>query len=466
MYKQLLTSALLVSCTLSALPVLGEEINKDEWRLAVDVLKGKDNTRDKAWAVQRLEQSLTEEKDAFVLNVLGVAYLHGLGTEQDTARAVACFEESGEMGYSLSYHNLGMMYKYATGVKQDFRKAFQAFAKGAETGQPSNCYNCGFMYYKGLGCEQDYGKAVELFRRAADFDHAPSLFMLGLCYRNGYGVEADTVVGNTYLRQSAALGQADAMEELLNEEPENTMVRAHAATLDESITVPEEMPSIVPYLPQNSQEVAGQYQGVIVTYDWSGKNIIEEKPLAVDLTVLGDSVAGLWEQGLDTIPFTAKLTPEGVLHFGDVTAQLYDRYALSGRSTYRFDMADFNYQTGTLTGQLRLYSLSEMEPERPMYVSLRKATAEELTEEEIRSSLKAYSSPSTDQVILKFILAEDVPAVRISFFNRTGLNVQNFTYGYLPAGECTLTLSPSLSDGAYTIRVLAGNQQYQTVIVK
>jgi TPR repeat protein len=452
---------------MTSLPVLGEEINKEEWSLAVNVLKGKDNTRDKAWAVQRLEQSLTEEKDAYVLNVLGIAYLHGIGTEQDTVKAVTCFEESGEMGYVLSYHNLGMMYKYATGVKQNFQKSFEAFQKGATFGDPSNSYNCGFMYYKGLGCEQNYAEAVELFRRAANYDHAPSLFMLGLCYRNGYGVEADTAIGNTYLRQSAALGQPDAMEELLNEEPENTMVRAHAATLDESITVPEEMPSIVPYLPQNnSQEVAGQYQGVIVTYDWSGKNIIEEKPLAVDLTVQGDSASGLWEQGLDTIPFTARLTPEGVLHFGDVTAQLYDRYALSGRSTYRFDKADFNYQTGTLTGQLRLYSLSEMEPERPMYVCLLKATGAELSDEEIRNSLKAYSSPTTDQVILKFTLAEDVPAVRISFFSRTGLNVQNFTYGYLPAGECTLTLSPSLADGAYTIRVLAGNQQYQTLIVK
>lgn len=465
MNKQLLASFMLVTCSLSTLPAMGQEIDKDEWRLAVDVLKGKDNTRDKVWALQRLEQSLTEEKDPFVLNVLGVAYLHGIGTQADTARAVACFEESGLMGFPLSYHNLGMMYKYDSKGNQDFEKAFQAFSKGAAMGHPSNCYNCGFMYYKGLGCDQDYGKAVELFRRAGDYDHAPSLFMLGLCYRNGYGVEADTAIGNAYLRQSAELGQADAMEELLNNEPENTGTVYHA-TLDESLTVPDQMPSIVPYLPQNSQEVAGRYQGMLVTYDWSGMNVIEEKPLALDLSVRGDSATGLWKQGLDTIPFSASLTTEGVLHFDRVVAQLYDRYSPTAKSTYRFDKADFNYNAGMLTGQLRLYSLSEQEPDRPMYVCLRKSVDGELDDEAIRNSLHAYSSPATDQVILKFILAEDVPAVRISFFSRTGLNVQNFTYGYLEAGECTLTVSPNLPDGAYTIQVLAGNCQYQTLIVK
>lgn len=467
MKKKMLTSLLLVASCLPALPARAQ-VDKTEWRLAVDVLKGKDTSRDKAWAVQRLEQSREEEEDAFVLNVLGVAYLHGIGTEADTARALSLFEASGTMGYSLAYHNLGMYYKYAANGRQDFTKAYQAFARGAESGHPSNLYNCGFMHYKGLGCTQDYAAAASLFQRAADRNHAPSLFMLGLCYRNGYGVEADTAIGNSYLRQAAELGQRDAMEELLNDEPES-WTQENLATVADDIESPAEMPTIVPYLPVDSRVIAGNYRGLLVTYDWSGQHIISEKPLATTLTVVRDSAFGQWIQGADTIPLAARITDDGAILFaGGTEATLYDRYSADFHSRYRFEKVDMNYRGGIITGQLRLYSLTEMEPERPMYVCLQKHDGEgnAVADGDEYTRIMAYADPYSDRVVFKFELDEAVPSVRVALYSRMGVNVANFAFGEMQAGRNSLTITPDIAEGYYVAYVLAGNHKFQAVIVK
>jgi len=463
MKRQVLSSFLLMASVLSVVPSLGQT-DKNEWRLAVDVLKGKDSSKDKEWAVNLLIESQNYEKDAFVQNVLGIAFLHGIGVEADTVKAIDYFTESGALGYTQAYHNLGMYYKYATDGKQDMRKAYESFKKGAETGNPTNCYNYGFMMYKGLGCRQDYSAAMEQFEKAAAFNHPSALFMIGLCYRNGYGVEADTAIANIYLRQAAELGMADAMEELMKEEPENSILSVEAS-VDENMNVPTEMPTIVPYLPE--QDISGSYNGVLATYDWSGEYLIAQSPLSVVVNSYNDTLNGLWIQGTDSIAFTAKIDSQGVIHFNNTTAELYDRYSSDFHSRYCFEHVELNYAAEVITGDLRLYSLTEMEPERPMFVCLRKSDgAESQDTDERYTKLYAYSSPSSRQITLKFELAEDVPSVAISFYSRTGMNILNYKYGYLGAGECILMLSPDIPDGYYTIHVTAGKNQLSTIIVK
>lgn len=437
------------------------QTDKEEWRLAVDVLKGKDKTRDKTWALELLRDSQYEEKDAFVQNVLGIAYLHGLGTEPDTVRAIGYFEESGAMGYTLAYHNLGMYYKYAPRGIQDFQKAYAAFSAGAEAEDPSCCYDCGFMKYKGLGCNQDYVEAIELFERAAVADHAPSLYMLGLCYRNGYGVAADTTIGNFYLRQSADLGFRDAMEELVRETPENSFVLNYAVS-EETSERPGEMPIVEPFLPIHGNEMSGNYSGQLITYDWSGQHILSEKPLRVDMLVSEDKASGLWVQGSDTLLFSASIRNEGDFCFIEAEKDLFDRYSPSSRSKYRFEKIDMNYCGGYIIGQLRLYSLAEREPDRPMYVCLRKTDMED---GDSSSHIIAYSDPYSHRITLKFDLLESVPSVQIYIYNRTSFNVGNYKYGAMGAGLNTLTINPNLADGYYVIYVQAGSQNFRAVIV-
>jgi len=460
MKRPKLTSFMLMASILSAIPCWGQT-DKNEWRLAVDILKDKDTSKDKEWAANLLIESQNYEKDAYVQNVLGIAFLHGLGVKADTTRAISYFKESGSMGYSQAYHNLGMYYKYATGGKQDFEKAYNAFKNGADAGNPNNCYNCGFMLYKGLGCQQNYEAAIDQFLRAADHNHASAMFMLGLCYRNGFGVEADTTIANIYLRNAAELGSIDAMEEMQKEYPENSS-KILEAYVDDIIDVPSEMPTIVPYM--QKQDISGTYNGVLATYDWSGMHLQSETPLSISMEVNKDSLYGLWIQGTDSIMFSARIESDGTIRFNNTTADLYDRYSNSTLSKYLFEHVNLNYASDIITGELRLYSLSEMEPERPMSVSLRKK--EEDAADEKYTKLFAYSSPSSNQISLKFELEEAVSAVSVSFYSRTGMNVANYKYGGLNAGESILTVSPDIPDGYYTITVVAGNKLLSTIIVK
>lgn len=454
----------LVLLSLNFIPSYGQT-DTEELRLAVDILKGKDNTKDKTWALDQLLESQNYENDAFVQNVLGIAYLHGIGTDPDTVKAIAYFEQSGLMGYSPAYHNLGMYYKYADNGRQDFVKAYETFSKGAELDDPNCCYNTGYMKYKGLGCQQNYGEAFCLFSKAAGFNHAPSVYMLGLCYRNGYGVEADTAIGNILLRQSAGLGYEDAIEELFIEEPENNAF-IHSAEYDETMQYPDIMPDIQPYLPLNNKVMTGSYQGFVVTYDWSGEHLISEKPLSVDMTVQRDTAMGRWIQGPDTIMFTAEVGLDGIFCFDSVEKDMYDRYSPDFTSRYRFEKVDMNYIRGFITGQLCLFSISEREPERPMYVSLHKTSGiEEDDNPEEFTKIAAFTDPYSHQITLKFELSQPVPSAQISIYDRTSVNVGNYTCGAMEAGINVVNFSPGLHEGYYVIYVVTEIQRYQTVIV-
>ena len=466
MKKNLLTGFVLVTTSLSVLPVFGQP-DKEEMRLAVDVLKGKDVSRDKAWAVTLLEESQDVEQNAFVQNVLGIAYLHGLGTEADTLKAILYFETSGLLGFKMAYHNLGMYYKYASAGRQDFVKAYESFRRGAELRDPSCCYDCGFMMYKGLGCEQNYPEAVTLFQNAADFNHPAALYMLGLCYRNGYGVNADTAIGNAYLRQSADLGCVGAMDEMEREIPENLSL-GFVEMPGQTFEVPTEMPNINPFLPVDNKNIAGQYNGILVTYDWSGKFVTNEKPLNVSVSVKADTISGLWIQGTDTIMYAAIIDKDGSITFDNTESYLYDRYSYNFMSKYRFEKVNLNVDNDFITGQLRLYSLDEKEPSRPMYVSLVKESYSDLASTELNKTnrLKAYANPYDNKVTLKFFLDTAVPSAMVRYYNRMGQAVLQCSLGAMNAGEHSYTMFPNLPDGYYTINLTAGECIYQTIIAK
>lgn len=463
MKNEKLASAMLALFALSFLPIYAQS-DKTELNLAFDVLKGKNNSKDKKWAVNTLQESQVQEKDAYVQNVLGIAYLHGLGVEPDTVTAIQYFEQSGTLGYNLAYHNLGMMYKYNKNGKPNYEKAFDAFYKGALNNNPTNCYNCGYMKYKGLGTEQDYEGAVKLFKKAADSNHASAMYMLGLCLRNGYGIEIDTAMSNHYLREASKLGQKDAMSELLNTIPENKTVSQEEQVFPEA---PEEMPLIDVFVPNNQQNISGNYEGFMVTYDWSGKYSISEKSLSAFIVCDGNSLSGLWVQEKDTIPFSAHFDDNKSIIFEDTEFELYDRYSRKYKSKYRFDKIDMSYNNGYMVGQLRLYSLREQEPDRPMYFCLTNIDLLRINNRDNNSNqLTVYSMPNSDQIVLKFILTEEVPNVNVSFYSRTGINVLNYKYGGLNAGEQILSINPPLDNGYYSIKIMAGNQQFQSMIVK
>lgn len=422
-----LRSSWLIACAVCCASSYAE-VQTEDLQRAIDVLAGQDSTQCKEWAVQLLEQAAGED-------------------------------------FPLAYHVLGMHSKYAVEGKQDFKAAYDYFSRGAALGDATCCYDCGFMKYKGLGTEQSYAEAVQYFKQAAESGHATAIYMLGLCYRNGYGVEPDSAYSYYFLNMAAEMGATEAVTELLSELPENEgIIPSESEEVD--VPVYDEMPGIVPYLPLNKKVLAGRYEGILMTYDWSGEWPLSAKPLVVDMSVNDAQVTGTWIAETDTIGFSATMADDGTLSFDQTESTLFERYAPDFYAHFRFDQVDVNYRNGLLTGQLRLYSLDEQEPARPMYVALRHTLyAEGYSAEDESCNIMAYSSPTTHAVTVKFELPEDVPSVQVSLLTQGGLKVADYQYGAMQSGINTVTFTPSLQPGYYAIRVVAGEHQYQTILV-
>lgn len=456
-----------VSMLLFAVSICNATID-DNVVKAVEVLKGSDNTKHKAEAITVLKMAAERDTNVYAMNALGIVYMNGIGTERDTTAATMWLERAGEHGSNIALRNLGMMYKYSHGgVIQNFARAYGYFSKAAAGGSTMALYDKGYMLYKGLGCNQDYKQAVELFRLGADKDHAPCLYMLGLCYRNGYGVERDEERAGYYLNRAAMLNYRDAVEELGREYPENDK-NDMIVMVDGSIETPETMPDIVPVKVDTSL-IAGNYKGVLVVYDWSGRNIVGRKPLSLNLQNDNGQIHGLWCEGKDTVSFRASVLENGRIKFLSGMMRQTDRYITKDSVLYKFENADINVCENSVTGSVRLYSISEKEPQRPMYICLQKDYSDGDMQRETDKNdtrLYAWPNPFSGNVTLNFDLVESVDNALISIYNQSGMPMYTTPLGTLQSGKHSFTITPSIPDGIYLLNVTAGNNHYKTIIVK
>ena len=378
-------------------------------RTAINVLKGLDNTITTTEAIGILQKIAVSEKDSNAMNALGVAYAYGIGCEPDTMQAIRWFEQAGDMGHPLAYHNLGMAYKRALGgLRQDFNRACHYFQVGAEKGAVACCYDYGFMLYKGLGCHQDYTKAIEWFESAAKKNHFPSLYMLGLCYRNGFGVEKDVEKGLSLLHKADVVGFGAASEELERDAGE-TYIYEDSESLAAYKSLPQTMPNISSDF-TDPQLLTGDYEGVMVQYDWSGKYILREKPVELSLDRRGSEVIGKFTVDGQEVQFQAQLQGDGRLRFCQGEVSLGERYSGPEGVNYRLDEADLETWGDKIAGRLGLYSLKQKEPERPIYLEIYRKVSNHANSSQY-GSIDVAPNPFDRQFSATFELTDDAPNV-------------------------------------------------------
>ena len=334
------------------------------------ILKRTSSKRNTRWALRTLRQAVEEDKSASAMEALGLAYIGGIGVECDTAKAVALLEEAGRLGVKDAYHALGMIYKYGEGgLRQDFRRAYGYFCTGAERGSVRCIYAKGFMLYKGLGCRQDYQQAALTFLPAANSRDENSWYMLALCSRNGYGLEKDSAAAAFCLKRAARMGSRDARDELARPHEETYMHAVYADSAEYSF-IPDSLPAVKPTV-GGAALAEGHYSGFVVTYDWSGKYILGEQPLAMTVSSVGGELSG--ELSIDSVDTAYRGSLSGgrlVFASGGVT--LPERYERGGKMDYRLDSMVLDVGDGKVTGRLNLYSTKLKEPGRPMYFELRR----------------------------------------------------------------------------------------------
>lgn len=345
-------------------------LNKTAGRAIEIIQHPKDYTEKKhSWAQRTLSDITAGDSVSYYLFYLGLAYLDGIGVASDVDKAVTLLEKAGQAGYDRAYNVLGNMYKQGgNGVRQDFRKAYRYYCTGAERGHNMCIYYKGLMQYKGLGCRQDYKEAAMTFLTSANDRDANSLYMLGLCSRNGYGLAKDSAAALFCLQRAARMHCPEASEELMHPHEETYMHDVYANAPGYSY-IPDSLPDVRPSAVAVDLP-AGDYRGFIVTYDWSGKYILDERPFAMTLNgVMGGGFSGTLTVGDESAKFCGTLSG-GRLVFTEGGLTMPDRYVRGGKQYY--DLGDMALEAcgGKVRGRLSLKSRSRKEPGNPMYFEL------------------------------------------------------------------------------------------------
>lgn len=457
--NRLKTIVMLVMLLLSTYVMAQKRVHQEVLK-AVKVLKGQDSSISRDAAV-RLLITAANDSNAYAMNVLGMAYLQGFGVEKNIDKAISWWKLAAQNGYAYAYHNLGMLYKNGKlGIKQDFVQACSYFKKGAIANSKVCCYNYGFMLYKGLGCHQSYEEAISYFLKAAAEKHSPSLYMLGLCYRNGYGVEKDEEMGRYYLTLAANLGYRDAQAELRRVNPENYMEDMMDVNSDKYSLLDTSTGMI-------TEDLIGKYEGVLVLYDWSGKYILGEKPILIDLKLLDGKLEGTLNVDKQLIRLDGIVSNDGKVSFENTDIVLKERYVGENGSKYRIDYAELNTFGGKIRGKLGLYSLELNEPERPIYIELEKENGVGTSSRQTSDSrISVFPSPFETDFVASFSLESDTPKLDVRIFNQSGALVDHITYGAMQKGMQEVRIAPSLKSGVYVLNVQSKTQIFRTLVTK
>ncbi|NDW17973.1 T9SS C-terminal target domain-containing protein [Dysgonomonas sp. 216] len=419
-----------------------------------------------------------ENGDTKAMNAIGVIYSKGLvndTVDHNTARE--WFEKSAENGYANAYTNLGVIYKDGSGVPQDFVRAYECFSKGAGLNSSSSLYSYGYMHFKGLGCEQDYEKAVESFRKSISKNELGAMYMLGICLRNGYGIAQNTDSARYWLARASEGGYKWATDELMSEDPENISLKTKN-TLRSAGSITEEKQYEIVQHKVMSDAIGGDYAGYAIKYDWSGQKIIGQSSLKLSLENNGNKITGIWVENDTLIAAIDATLSDTIMVFSNTGYSLNDHYYKNVANHLEFKDAKLQLvQIGDsiyMAGNIRLYSKTSMEPEKPMYVSLIKDMNELKNATDISISeglsttdsfnLIVYPNPVKSICTVAFNLMENAAAT-IRIIDLSGKVIYLKVIDAVK-GENAVVLDDFLSTGNYILQLSSKGKTKQTVIIK
>ncbi len=184
--------------------------------------------------------------------------------KENYKKAFKLIKKSAKQNNAIAAGDLGVLYKYGRGTNQNYNKARKWFKKGAELGNDKATYSLGYLFFKGFGTiEQNYSKAVKWFEKS---DYPMAKYWLGVSYYYGYGVKkniekAKELIGENFDDSSNANSVTDTPSKEISKLKKLLKSTSYDIVKDESLY--------------------GKYSGVLVKYDWSGKNIEQEHSLEI-----------------------------------------------------------------------------------------------------------------------------------------------------------------------------------------
>lgn len=456
---------------------------EDKINTAQEYLKGYTKAYDPEKAFE-LYSECANNGNAKAMNAIALLYKMGKGVEKDNAKAIIWFKKAADKGYASAWYNLGFMYKFGTGTKLDYKESYNCFKQSAMLEFISGYYAQGYMLYKGLGCSQSYEEAVNLFRKGAKYRHNGCMYFLGLCMRNGYGIKQDEDSAKYWLQQAQKAGYQFATDELNTISAENNSL---STQLIEQINKAKKIANAArnplnqyTKIANNVQvkDLEGGYGGYLLKYDYSGKFIVEIKPISLNLIcdIKNNLVEGSWiEEDSIIIPITATISNKG-LSFSNMKYEKTDHYSMGKPIQLNIEKAFLqhlvNNDSSYLTGSVEMYRTDRKEPEKPLQLVLyrnRKSDNEgNISFKDnilLPNQLIAYPNPYIDLFNIKFSLQKGCKVVT-KMYTIDGKLVYSKPAAYLNSGDYVLPLQPNIAKGTYIVTLSYGNEHKSTKIIK
>lgn len=401
---------------------------------------------------------------------VGMLYMEGNKyLKQDFEKAAYYLEKSGKLGHGVAWFHLGQMYRAGDLKIRNYEKAYKAYTSGAALSFSDCIYQQALMLYKGYGCTQDYKHAAALFGAEANRGTSLPMFYYGVCLRNGFGVMANYDSAVYWLKKAAIKGSRDAVTELNNKFAECNRVTEFEGVNAYRMLFPEELYKKEVKIKSASEQkknITGQWEGVIITYDWSGKNIVGTRIISAKVTQANDSVViSITEDG-DREILLKGVIKNNRIEWKNETVILSTRY----KANAVYYELDIDFLVSNIGGNTYLQAdLSaqtanrRQEPMQPRKLFLKRMGFEEeiKTNRDLKktalSNVTVFPSPFKDFFNV-FIPMEYTGNLFLILRNQTGQVVYRYNCSLAGEGNSQIRISPpqKLSNGIYYLEV-AGN---------
>lgn len=385
------------------------------------------------------------------MNMVGYLYEHGIGTRKDKEKAIFWYLKASDNNYIPALINLARIYKR----QANFKKSYEYACKLAKLSHPAGYYMKGYHLYKGISCQQNYAQAFAEFEKGTLQNDRYCLYMLGICYRNGYGVKRDINKATELLNRSKLLGNMSSLQELVAEEPENPMEPVQLE--GDSLVVIENISNIpvVNHI-RLSNKNSGIYRGNLMTYDWSGKHLLNISPLSIELSISGNTLTGQWQEGNGNAISIEGIQTDSCVGFKNMEYDKEERELHNSDLKWIFKNASLHtYYIGNtryLCGTVRQYSPELAEYSRPMYFLLNNQEVAEFTD---NFPVSVFPNPFNSDLTV-CLDVKDIETATISIHTLMGNPVYRKNIKINSEGKNYYLIHTSFPSGQYILNVQYG----------
>lgn len=408
---------------------------------------------------------LARKGDIDGMRELGRLYLYGIGVERNCRYAGRLLKRAAECGDAKAMCLLAQMYQQALGFKQNYEKAYYWYNMAAKKGYGRGYYGAGYMLYKGLGVKQDYAMAEKYFLKGSERGNASCDYMLGGLYMSGYNGAPDYTKAEKHLSRAAREGHGWTLDMIkynvmdsLKQARMRRMVMPMMMADDTAPRTMADVDSLIAELPVDT--LAGGWTGTVYTCDWSGREILKEEPITINITPQDTLFVAEWTWGDNDGGAFAPTERRGsswcITKPGDNE---------EGRKwvirSVAFGLSDAN----TLCARLRCINMKHYEKRKPAFAVLHRN--EPITKQQYVPFriMRVDPMPVTGGSFNVTLQANESCTVNASIYSASGMKAADCGTTDIDKGENTLHLNAALTPGQYILRITNNGGSASTAII-